>query len=153
MKDMSMSQTILARIAALPEKSTAELREMWTELFASAPPMFNKASMVNRLAHRLQELHYGGLPTGVRRELRDMAAGRMEVKKRLASSRPVTGTRLVREYGGKTHTVTVLAEGYEYNGRVYKSLSAIACLIADSRWSGPAFFGLKRASGKAGGGQ
>jgi hypothetical protein len=53
------------------------------------------------------------------------------------------GTRLLREWQGRTHHVTVTDEGFEYDGRVWKSLSAIATAITDTRWSGPLFFGLR----------
>ena len=58
------------------------------------------------------------------------------------------GTRLVREFNGETHTVTVQQTGFEYNGQLYKSLTAIAVKITGTRWSGPAFFGLKRTGAK-----
>jgi len=64
-------------------------------------------------------------------------------RKRLVNG-PVVGTRLVREFRGREHTVVVLADGFEWEGRRYKSLSAIARAITDVRWNGPMFFGLRR---------
>ena len=63
---------------------------------------------------------------------------------KLKTDRPLTGTRLVREWQGAEHVATVLADGYEYQGRPYKSLSAIARAITGTQWNGPLFFGLKR---------
>jgi hypothetical protein len=57
--------------------------------------------------------------------------------------RPIAGTRLIREYQGIEHCVTVRDEDFEYQGRPYKSLSAIARAITGTRWNGLLFFGLK----------
>ena len=62
---------------------------------------------------------------------------------------PIAGTRLLREWQGVEHTVTVLAEGYEWQGRPYRSLSAIARAITGTRWNGLVFFGLKSQRGAA----
>ena len=138
-----MNETnMLQQVAELSDMSTADLRKLWQELYQTPPPLFNKASLINKLAYRIQELHYGGLATATRKQLRQIAGGQ-SVPKRPIVNRPVAGTRLVRDFGGQTHTVTVHCDGYEYNGRIYKSLSAIARKISGTRWSGPAFFGLK----------
>jgi hypothetical protein len=65
------------------------------------------------------------------------------VRKRPANDRPISGTRLIREYQGVAHCVTVRDDDFEYQGRPYKSLSAIARAITGTPWSGPVFFGLK----------
>ena len=59
------------------------------------------------------------------------------------NSKLSVGTRLLREWQGVTHHVTVQAEGFEYNGKSYRSLTAIARLITGTAWSGPLFFGLR----------
>ncbi len=66
--------------------------------------------------------------------------GKQPVRK---GDRPIVGTRLIREWQGIEHTVTVLADGYEYQGRPYRSLSAIARAITGTRWNGPLFFALR----------
>jgi hypothetical protein len=58
--------------------------------------------------------------------------------------RPIAGTRLIREFNGVEHAVTVMRDGFEYQGRPYKSLSAIARAIAGTRWKGRVFFGVRR---------
>ena len=68
---------------------------------------------------------------------------RLAVRRRRADERPIAGTRLMREYQGVEHPVTVLQDGYEWQGRPYKSLSAIARAITGTRWNGLVFFGLK----------
>ena len=61
---------------------------------------------------------------------------------------PIVGTKLIREWQGVLHEVTALADGYEWQGRRYKSLSAIARAITGTRWNGPLFFGLRSHSKK-----
>ena len=145
------ADTIPARLAALKTTPTPELRRQWQELFDSAPPPFNRRYLESRLAYRIQELAYGGLkPETVRRLERlgeeldggDRATSRKRVDQ---SDRPITGTRLVREWKGVEHVVTVTAQGFEWQGRPYKSLSAIARAITGTRWNGPVFFGVRRA--------
>jgi hypothetical protein len=101
----------------------------------------------SRLAYRIQELAYGGLkPETVRRLEKlgeELDGGRVDVRKRPANDRPISGTRLIREYQGVAHCVTVRDDDFEYQGRPYKSLSAIARAITGTPWSGPVFFGLK----------
>jgi len=142
-----MTDTVLARLTALKTTPTPKLREQWRQLFDSEPPPFNRQYIENRLAYRIQELAYGGLkPETVRRleKLGDeLDGGRVNVRKRPANDRPVSGTRLIRDYQGIEHCVTVRDDDFEYQGRPYKSLSAIARAITGTRWNGLVFFGLK----------
>jgi hypothetical protein len=145
-----MSDTVLAQIAALKTRSTPELRDMWRELFDREPPVLGRRYLEDRIAFRLQELHFGGLSDRARRKL-DALADQLEPKaaRRRDPGRPIAGTRLVREWRGVQHTVEVREHDFEYEGRRYRSLSAIAREIAGSRWNGWLFFGLRR-NGKAG---
>ena len=139
-----MTDSVLARVAALKTTPTPQLRALWKELNGSEAPLYNRRFLENWLAYRLQELTYGGLrPETVSRL--DALADELDGKrpKRVGKDRPVAGTRLIREWQGIEHCVTVLADGYEYQGRPYKSLSAIARAIAGTRWNGPLFFGLR----------
>ena len=142
-----MSDQVLARLAALKTTPTQKLKEQWRQLFESEPPAFNRRYLESRLAYRIQELAYGGLkPETVRRLEKlgeELDGGRVEVRKRPANDRPISGTRLIREYQGVEHCVTVRDDDFEYQGRPYKSLSAIARAITGTPWSGPVFFGLK----------
>jgi hypothetical protein len=92
----------------------------------------------------MQELEYGGLKPEVRQHLRDLAGGgKMKLGRKFKMKiRPPAGTRLMREYDGQQHFVTVLTKGFEYQGKVYRSLSGIASIITGTRGSGTAFFGL-----------
>jgi hypothetical protein len=134
----------MAQIGALKTKSTAELREMWRELFDREPPALGKRYLEGRLAYRVQELHFGGLSAQARRKLHALV-DQLDPKaaRRRDPGRPIAGTRLVREWKGTEHVVTVREHDFEYDGRPYKSLSAVAREIAGTRWNGWLFFGLR----------
>jgi Protein of unknown function (DUF2924) len=140
-----MSDTLLAQIAALKTRSTPELRDMWRELSDQEAPALGRRYLEDRIAFRVQELHFGGLSDRARRKL-DALADQLDPKaaRRRDPGRPIAGTRLVREWKGTEHVVTVREQDFEYQGRPYKSLSAVARQIAQSRWNGWAFFGLRR---------
>jgi hypothetical protein len=140
-----MSGTVLAQIAALKTKSTPELREMWNELFGRETPVLGRRYLEDRLAFRLQELRYGGLSDRARRKL-DALADQLDPKaaRRHDPGRLLPGTELRRQWQGTEHVVRVREQDFEYDGRPYRSLSAVARAIAGSRWNGWAFFGLRR---------
>ena len=140
---------VLRRVSGLRTATTAELKRQWVELFGKAPPPFSRPFLQSRLAHRIQELTYGGLkPETVARleALGERLNGRNVGLRPIR--RPIAGTRLVREYRGVEHVVTVMTGGFEYEGRPYQSLSAIARTITGTRWNGLTFFGLKPGSGR-----
>jgi hypothetical protein len=144
---MTTHDPIPARLAALKTTPTPDLKVQWRELFASEPPPFNRQYLVTRLAYRIQELAYGGLkPETIRRleKLGEHLDGGNPIKRRIRTDiKPITGTRLLREWQGVEHIVTVTADGFEWQGRPYQSLSSIARAITGSRWNGWVFFGLK----------
>ena len=146
-----MNDPVLARLVALKTTPTPQLKEQWRQLFEGEPPAFNRRYLESRLAYRIQELAYGGLkPDTVRRLEKlgeELDGGRVDVRKRPANDRPVSGTRLIRDYQGVEHCVTVRDNDFEYQGRPYKSLSAIARAITGTQWNGVVFFGL-RSSGR-----
>ena len=135
---MTTHDPIPARLAALKSAPTPELKSLWRDLFDSEPPPFNRRYLESRLAYRIQELAYGGLkPETVRRleRLGEELDGGDKRKRglRVDRDRPITGTRLLREWQGVEHVVTVTADGFEWQGRPYKSLSAIARAITGTR--------------------
>ena len=144
---MTTSDPIPARLAALKTTPTRQLKTQWRDLFETEPPPFNRRYLESRLAYRIQELAYGGLkPETVRRleRLGEELDGGSKTKRQVrADWRPIAGTRLIREYQGVEHCVTVRSSDFEYQGRPYKSLSAIARAITGTQWNGLAFFGLK----------
>ena len=144
---------IPARLAALKTTSTADLKAQWRELFGREPPPYNRRYLESRLAYRIQELAYGGLKPGTLRRLERLGeqvdGGKDATRRRRSDKKPMAGTRLVREYQGVEHAVTVTDTGYEWQGRPYRSLSAIARAITGTRWNGPLFFGLRNRQGAA----
>lgn len=138
---------VLPRLTALQTTPIAALKQQWRELFGKEPPPFNKAYIQSRLAYRIQELAYGGLKPETRARLEALGeqldGGNVVLRRIRADSRPLPGTRLVREYDGVQHVVTVRADDFEFEGRPYRSLSAIARHITGTRWNGWTFFGLK----------
>jgi Protein of unknown function (DUF2924) len=140
-----MTDTVLAQIGALKTRSTSELRDMWRELFDKEPPILGRRFLEDRLAYTLQEAHFGGLSDRARRRL-DALADQLEPKaaRRRDPGRPIAGTQLRREWKGVEHVVTVRERDFEYGGRPYRSLSAVARAITGTRWNGWVFFGLRR---------
>lgn len=142
-----MTDAVLAQLAKLKTMPTGELRDQWRELFDTEPPLFNRRFLESRLAYRIQELEYGGLKKETIERLQALGerldGGNVVTRRTRVDDRPITGTKLIREWQGIDHCVTVLDDGYEYQGRPYKSLSAIARAITGTRWNGWIFFGLK----------
>jgi len=144
---------VLGRLAALKTTPTPALKQQWRDLFGMEPPPYNRRFLESRLAYRIQELAYGGLkPETIQRleALGEQLDGGNPVLRRIrGDDKPIAGTRLIREYQGVEHSVTVLHDGYEYQGRPYQSLSSIARAITGTRWNGWLFFGLKNRRGIA----
>jgi hypothetical protein len=138
---------VLRRLRALERAPTADLKQQWRELFGKEPPPFSRPYLQSRLAYRIQELAHGGLKPETVARLEGLGekldGGSITLRRIRADDRPIAGTRLVREYQGVEHVVTVLADGFEYQGRRYRSLSAIARAVTNTRWNGWTFFGLR----------
>ena len=156
-----MSNSIVKQIAGLQRQSVPELKERWRELFGTEAPAYNRTFLVKRLAYRLQELTHGGLSAATQAKMKDilreagltedgLTPGRGRLAKR-SQDRPIIGTRLVRMWRDGRHEVTVIQGGYEYQGRRYRSLSAIAKAITGTHWNGRAFFGLPNSSARENG--
>ena len=135
------------RLAALKGTTAPALRQQWRELFGTEPPPYNRRFLESRLAYRIQELAYGGLKPETLARLEALGeqldGGKVAVRRMRGDDTPITGTRLIREYQGVEHIVTVTRDGFEYQGRPYKSLSAIARHITGTRWNGRVFFGMR----------
>jgi hypothetical protein len=141
-----MTDSVLARLAALKTAPTPALKDHWRQLFETEPPLYNRRYLESRLAYRIQELAYGGLKPETVKRLEALAAqidGGPGKDKTRTEERPIAGTRLIREWQGVEHCVTVRDDDFEYQGRPYKSLSAVARAITNTRWNGWVFFGLK----------
>ena len=144
---MTTHESVLAQLAALKTMSVNELKAEWLILFDAPAPNNSRKFLESRLAYRIQELAYGGPDRETRRMLdllADEVEGHSKRKHQIIDPRnPVTGTRLIREWEGVEQTVTVLKDGFDWQGRKFKSLSAVAREISGTRWNGYRFFGLR----------
>jgi Protein of unknown function (DUF2924) len=142
-----MKSSILAQLAAIKGAPAGVLKTRWRELFDTEPPAYNRRFLESRLAYRIQELAFGGLSRETLDRLRAMAkqyaAQDPAERKARPMLRPVAGTKLIREWEGVEHCVTVRMDDFEYQGRPYKSLSSVARAITGTKWNGWVFFGLK----------
>ncbi len=159
-----MAESIPAQIRALRKMTVAELRAKHLELYGTDTRSRHKDQLFKRLAWRIQELAYGGVSERAKRGAEEIAndldarylppskprngkPGEVLPSQLRSSGRhPLPGTILQREYRGEVHQVTVLADGFEYQGQVFRSLSGIAKAITGTHWSGALFFGLKQRS-------
>jgi hypothetical protein len=137
------------QIAELMDRSTYELRLAWRQLHRTGPPHgLSRDLLVRALANQLQEGIHGRASEARRRRLQTLAR---EFDRDGASFDPrvvlKTGTTLVRQWRGHTHTVLVHQDGFEHEGERYRSLTAIAERITKAHWSGPRFFGLTKRAG------
>ncbi len=133
-------------IDSLEKLNKATLHQLWKGHFGTAPPpLLRRELMLPFLAYRLQEKRFGPISIKTRSRLRQLAKA-LESHSDTGISVMSTlkpGTRLVRQWRDQVHMVNVDNHGYEYQGIRYTSLSKIARQITGTRWSGPAFFGLK----------
>jgi hypothetical protein len=136
-------RSLQSKLEALETLPAAEMRAEWCRTFSDPPPNLAPQLFRRLLAQRLQERRYGGLPAVVRRELARVAAGERPIGVRPLTKKSIRpGTRLVREWQGRSIAVLVVEEGFLWEDRRYRSLSEIAREVTGVRWSGPRFFGL-----------
>ncbi|MCK4236538.1 MAG: DUF2924 domain-containing protein [Candidatus Krumholzibacteria bacterium] len=162
-----MEPGIMKEIRALRQMTTGELRGKYRELFGEESRSYNKRFLERRIAWQIQALAEGGLSERALQRAEELADdsylrtrapkitsnGTSEGKSRTAvrsfsSSHdrrlPMPGTVLTREYKGGRISVTVLDEGFEFDGELYRSLTAVSKAITGSHWNGYHFFGLKK---------
>jgi hypothetical protein len=133
-------------IAGLVDRSTQELRRAWLTFYHSGPPLgLSRDLIIRGLADKLQQRAHGGPSRALQRRLKTLAG---ELEKGARSFDPgmvlKTGASLVRQWRGRTHTVLVREDGFEYEGQRYRSLTVIAAQITGAHWSGPRFFGVNK---------
>jgi hypothetical protein len=150
---------MIERINSLRELTVGQLREKYRDVFGEETKSGNKDWLWKRIAWRIQELEYGGLSECARHraaELADEADIRVRVPKNAFAGHPdegrkkaaPTGSVLNRKYKGRTYSVRVLENGFEYDGRIFRSLSAVARDITGSHWNGNLFFNISGNGGK-----
>jgi len=135
---------IAAEIIRLENLTLDLLSEEWRRLHQTPPPKrLSRDILLRGITYKMQEAAFGGLPKAIFRKLQTSApneASPAKKRRRRPSFKP--GTRLVCEWHGVTHTVVILADGVEWGGQRYRSLSVVAREITGAHWSGPRFFGL-----------
>lgn len=137
--------SIESKIAHIATLSGPDLDRAWQQTFGEAAPALSPSLARRPLAHALQEQVHGALPVATRRAIEAIASkGISALPAAPVSLKP--GTRLLREWNGKMHTVLVTDEGFQFDGKTYGSLSTIAEKITGTHWSGPRFFGIRRRS-------
>lgn len=135
----AMTELVAAQLAHLADLDGADLRRAWARLTNTAPPRVSPAILRLAIAHEIQTRAYGGLPRLTSQRLAQIAAARSR------TTAAVPGTRLVREWNNVVHVVMVDESGViRWNNREWRSLSRVAHAITGTKWSGPAFFGLKQ---------
>ena len=133
------NREVLAQLAALPDLPMEILTQRWQTITGHPAPRHNKRALMKRLAYAIQEAAWGGLPPETHARLETVYS---QQASETQSTVLTTGSALLREWHGVTYRVSILPQGYEYTGRFFTSLSAIAREITGSRISGPAFFRL-----------
>ena len=139
----SAIQTELDRLTTAP---IGGLRSRYKALFATDPPKAFGPDLLRRcIAHRIQQDAYGGLSQPTQRLLDQMAGakGTKSNANNEMSRRIKSGSEIVRTWKGKSYRVTVMQDGFAYEGKTYPGLSEVASLITGTRWNGPRFFGLR----------
>jgi hypothetical protein len=134
-------------LARLSASTIFELRGEWRRLHRAAPPMrLSRDLLMRGITYKLQERPLGGLSKSILRRLERLS---LNLQTPTAPISLKTGARLVREWRGVTHSVLVHADGFEWRGRRYRSLTLIAHEITGAHWSGPRFFGLRTRAGRS----
>jgi hypothetical protein len=142
----SADPQIEAELEPLRSMPIVELRVRWREKFKSEPPKAFGPDLLRRsIAYKLQEDVYGGLDRATARLLKQLMAQYTKTPGKIVMPRQIMpGAVLVRKWKGQPHRVTVLEDGFSFDGKPYESLSEIARLITGTRWNGPRFFGLRK---------
>ena len=136
-------------LARLADKSGEELKAEWARRYGAPAPNLSPELLRLGIGYRLQEQKHGGISRGTRTLLRQVAARAREGGEKKPMPRKLTpGTRLVRDWHGVGYTVIVLADGFEYDGQHWKTLTAVARAITGTHWNGPRFFGLTQRTKK-----
>ncbi len=140
-----------AEVGGLADLDLNELRARWLKVTERPAPKAFRTDMLRRaLAYEMQVAEFRGLPSSLKRRLRDLAAAAREdrFEEALGTTSLKPGTMLVRVWQGRTESVMVTRDGYVWGGDRYASLSAIAKTITGTSWNGWTFFGVKRPTGR-----
>lgn len=152
-----MSSSVLKQIHNLKSLDHEGLCALWRALYAQEPPVYNRRFLTSRLAYRIQELAYGGLSEEAKSKMSTIISGDQlcstsaSVRKQVPvqkqqSTKAITGTKFIRDWNGTRYEVIAVNGGFEYDGKIYRSLSAIAKAITGTHWNGKLFFGVAKNS-------
>ncbi len=148
MRHRRSPEFVAEKLAAIPDLPRAELIELWTTAYGRPPPKgLSRRLLEYAAAYHVQTQAYGGPSPALHHKLRRLVGSNHRDKsastpRTIVSKTLPPGTRLVREWHGKTYTVEVLESGFLCDAQRYHSLSEVARAITGARWSGPRFFGL-----------
>ena len=144
-----LNEQIEAELDRLRSLRIVELRALWRARFKSDPPEAFGPDLLRRsLAHKIQENAFGGLDPKTARLLNQLIVQHRKTPGKIVLARRIkAGAVFVRQWKDQSHRVTVLQDGFAYDGKTYDSLSQIARMITGSRWNGPRFFGLRDQKG------
>lgn len=155
----TIADSMAAQIAALRKLSVADLQKLYREYYGRESRSRNRDWLFKRVAFRMQELRYGGLTEQAKRRAKILAQDeRLRTRPLAGLGRatepesthpkdqrlPPVGTVLTKVHGGEVHAITVLADGFEYRGEVYPSLSRIAKKVTGTSWNGFLWLGLQK---------
>ena len=152
-RDCATGSDAADRLARLETLDLSAMRQEWRRLYRAEPPRLSCDLMMRAIAYRIQEIAFGGLSKATLRRLATLAA-EFECDGRIATPakpRVKPGARLVREWHGRTHAVVVTEDGFEFEGKLHRSLTSIARKITGAGSSGPRFFELAKAADASGG--
>lgn len=139
------NSSLADELARLPSLDRTALTTAWQTAYGAEPPRnISQPLMLRALAYRMQAQSLGGLKPSTQRYLMRIAEEGKAALTGMLVTQVKPGTRLLREWHGVSHEVTVLDDGVHYQGQRYRSLSQVAQLITGAKWSGPLFFGLKK---------
>jgi len=139
----STSGLLKRDLTALGELNRDEMVDLWSITYGHHPPKGISRRLLERAAaHEMQVAAFGGLKPKIRRKLLSRTTPSDSARSTGSCRNLALGTRLIREWNGRSHTVDVVEDGFEWNGELYRSLSAVAQAITGARWSGPRFFRL-----------
>ena len=155
MNTSTVPSGVIGRIARLPDSKFEDIKALWKQLFSTPMPTHNRQYLERRIAYRLQEVEFAQRQPGL------LERNKARIDQLIDSTKPkakasrgevvklVPGTMLTREFAGTVHRVVTMPDGqFEYLGKAYRSLTAISNEISGTRWSGPAFFGLRDKAAK-----
>lgn len=153
MPDNRDRTSVLRQLAALQKMKLPELQEKWRDLYGTEPPHFKSSFLKKRLAYRIQELFYGGISMKTQKQIAEIAASdpllgscekKEQVRQNANNGKILPGTRFIRYWNGENYEVTARENGFEFKGKMYRSLTSVATEITGTKWNGKLFFGVTK---------